>query len=117
MATTALKRNHSRRRIAAITFLSNISLDGSYRDTKFALLPRNGAIIRTSENSYNSQDDDEFFDEPDRFDGNEFNSQKKFYCKPKQSLLDSSSDSDGPNTSIKGSLEEGILLRSGGRER
>nr|CAH7765701.1 unnamed protein product [Callosobruchus chinensis] len=46
MATT-LKRQRSRRRIAAVTFLSNISLDGSYRDTRLALLPRNGAITKT----------------------------------------------------------------------
>lgn len=44
---TSLKRNRSRRRIAALTFLSNISLDGSYRDTRLALLPRNGAITKT----------------------------------------------------------------------
>lgn len=44
---TSLKRNRSRRRIAALTFLSNISLDGSYKDTKLALLPRNGAINKT----------------------------------------------------------------------
>ncbi|KAJ8680945.1 hypothetical protein QAD02_016732 [Eretmocerus hayati] len=38
----ALKKNHSRRRLAAFTFLSNISLDGSHRDTRVVSLPRNG---------------------------------------------------------------------------
>lgn len=44
---TSLKKNRSRRRIAAFTFLSNISLDGSYKDTRLTLLPRNGAIHKT----------------------------------------------------------------------
>lgn len=34
----AIKRQQSRRRLAAITFLSNISLDGSHRDTNLGLV-------------------------------------------------------------------------------
>nr|CAI5831176.1 unnamed protein product [Callosobruchus analis] len=68
MATT-LKRQRSRRRIAAVTFLSNISLDGSYRDTRLALLPRNGAITKTpfigEVVPEESDGPDECFSEPD----------------------------------------------------
>jgi len=45
----SLKRNRSRRRIAALTFLSNISLDGSYKDTKLAFFARSGTFGKETE--------------------------------------------------------------------
>lgn len=38
MATIVKQRQQSRRHLAAITFLSNISLDGSHRDTNLGLI-------------------------------------------------------------------------------
>lgn len=108
MANT-LKRNRSRRRIAAITFLSNISLDGSYRDTRLSLLPRNGAITKTT--LFENDDDDIFDDEAEDCLGNadKIQPKTKRYQKKKQANLDVnslSSDSESVLTPIKTSVDD-----------
>ncbi|GJQ70431.1 hypothetical protein Trydic_g22854 [Trypoxylus dichotomus] len=107
----SLKRDNSRRRIAAITFLSNISLDGSYRDTRLSLLPRNGAILKNDSNYCKNSDilreesDDEFSDsEPIRI----ANPKKRFHkTKPYSVDVHSlSSDSESIITPIKGTIDD-----------
>lgn len=111
MANT-LKKNRSRRRIAAITFLSNISLDGSYRDTRLSLLPRNGAITKTEPTILLEHD---VFEEAEDCLGHtenlQYNNNNKIkrLHKQKQSNLDVhslSSDSESVLTPIKANLDD-----------
>lgn len=112
---TSLKRNRSRRRIAAVTFLSNISLDGSYRDTRLSLLPRNGAIIKTTgllgtdePLAEESDGPDDCFSDTDHSKEKIVNPKKKFQ-KSKHCNIDGhslSSDSESVLTPIKSHLEE-----------
>lgn len=113
MANT-LKKSRSRRRIAAITFLSNITLDGSYRDTRLSLLPRNGAITKQDPATLLEND---LFGEEDDCLGDAENVQLKsdrikHLHKQKQSNLDVhslSSDSESILTPIKSNLDDSNL--------
>ncbi|XP_066137895.1 CDK5 and ABL1 enzyme substrate 2 isoform X1 [Euwallacea fornicatus] len=107
---TSLKRSRSRRRIAAVTFLANISLDGSYKDTKLALLPRNGAITKPPLGY-----DDFILEESDGNDGcfgeaTNVALQNRAYKKKMQRSANEeesgNSDSDDLTTPLKVTLEE-----------
>ena len=46
MMAAKSSKHRSRRRVAAFNFLSNISLDGTHRDTKYAIFNQKGLCIK-----------------------------------------------------------------------
>ncbi|XP_030749652.1 CDK5 and ABL1 enzyme substrate 1 isoform X2 [Sitophilus oryzae] len=114
MAAASLKRSRSRRRIAAVTFLSNISLDGSYKDTKLARLPRNGAINKNIYNPYNdyiieeSDGNDECFSETENVSVDNKENKRKI-AKTANDDNSANSDSDSFITPLKVHLDENVL--------
>lgn len=124
----SLKRNRSRRRIAAVTFLSNISLDGSYRDTRLSLLPRNGAITKTpflcTEEILAEESDgvDDCFSDQDHFPTEKSILNPKKRIQKYKTVLSSdvhslSSDSEGFVTPSKGFIDESLQKNKTARER
>lgn len=115
MAAT-LKRSRSRHRIAAVTFLSNISLDGSYKDTKLALLPRNGAIAKPpfARNDYileESDGNDECFSESENVPLKTKGHVKKKTHKIANDDDSANSDSDTVATPLKSNLDANASKR------
>lgn len=112
----SLKRSRSRRRIAAVTFLSNISLDGSYKDTRLALLPRNGAITKPPFpcDDYiieESDGNDECFSETENIPQKNKATVRKKTHNNSNDDESANSDSDSVITPLKVNLDENVSKR------